>query len=278
VTNADLYIIQVVQPPPAGPGGGSLTVAATRTAAQSVTLPVPSGPADIIVAACNGNGCGPYSTPIRIDPAGPNPAAPNLGTPISGTTVQGPIVQFAWNRIPGDNGSNTNYRLFALDFSRQSTALDVLTKERFYAAYFKAEGTRYDALVIANPGSNQVQGAPAGFLVQGSSATAPTMVTPQHEGTVKAGPVQLGWTPVPSAWLYEYFVAVLGQPNATVRGVTPGFIVQAPLSTVNGQPTVYSGIVRACPYSKICAFGSEANWGPWSNLAGPGVTNFTVVP
>jgi hypothetical protein len=60
--------------------------------------------------------------------------------------------------------------------------------------------------------------------------------------------------------------------------VTPGLIVQAPLAAVNGQPTVYSGIVRACPQSGICAFGSEANWGPWSNLAGPGVTNFTVVP
>jgi hypothetical protein len=278
VTNADLYVVQAVQPPPAGPGGGALTVASGRTSAHLLTMPVPTGAADVIVAACNGNGCGPYSLPYRIFPPGPNPAAPILATPIPGSTIQGPTVLFSWNRIPGDDGSNTTYRLFALDFSRQATALDVLTKDRFYGAYFQAEGTRYDALVIANRGLTQVQGPPAGFLVQGNSASAPTMMMPQHEGTVKAGMVQLGWTPLPIAGLYEYFVAVRGQSNATARGVTTGLVVQVPLQAMNGQPTGYSGIVRACTPGATCAFGSDANWGPWSNIAGPGVTNFTVVP
>jgi hypothetical protein len=95
---------------------------------------------------------------------------------------------------------------------------------------------------------------------------------------VGSGNIQLGWSPVPGATLYEYYVAVLGQPTATVRGVTPGLVVQAPL-TGSGGGTVYSGIVRACPAGATCASGSDAGWGPWSNApGGPGVTNFTVTP
>ena len=34
---------------------------------------------------------------------------------------------------------------------------------------------------------------------------------------------------------------------------------------------MYNGIVRACPAGATCASGSDAGWGPWSNVAGPGV-------
>ncbi|MFN8642827.1 MAG: hypothetical protein U0802_14695 [Candidatus Binatia bacterium] len=37
-------------------------------------------------------------------------------------------------------------------------------------------------------------------------------------------------------------------------------------------------IARACPAGATCQFGSDAGWGPWSNVAGPGVVNFTVTP
>ena len=93
-----------------------------------------------------------------------------------------------------------------------------------------------------------------------------------------SGNIQLGWSPVPGATLYQYFVAVLGQGTATVQGVTPGLLAQVPL-TGTGAGTVYSGIVRACPAGATCVLGSDAGWGPWSNApGGPGVTNFTVVP
>lgn len=278
VTNADTYQVQVIQPPPAGPGGGALTAAARQVSATNVALSVPPGAATVLVAACNGDGCGPYAQ-TSINAAGPNPAVPNLGTPMAGTVVPGPTVLFTWNRIPGDNGSNTLYRLFVQDLSRQSTALDVYTHSNFYSAYFRAEGARYDGLVIANPGlPSQAVGPAQGFNVAGSSATAPTLVAPAHNSTVNAGNIQLGWSPVPGATLYEYFVAILGQPDATARGVTPGLIAQVPLAA-SGPTTVYSGIVRACPAGSTCVAGSEAGWGPWSNApGGPGVTNFTVVP
>jgi hypothetical protein len=278
VPNADTYQVQVVQPPPAGPGGGALTVAARQVSTTSVTLSIPTGPATVLVAACNGDGCGPNGT-AGITALGPNANTPILGTPIAGTVVQGPGVLFTWSRVPGDNGSNTPYRLFVQDLSRQSTALDIHTTSNFHSAFFKAEGARYDSLVIANPGlPSQAVGPAVGFNVAGTSATAPTMVSPAHNSTVTPGNLQLGWSPVPGATLYEYFVAVRGDGEATARGVTPGLVVQVPLSGTAGG-TVYSAIARACPAAATCAPGSDAGWGPWSNApGGPGVTNFTVIP
>jgi hypothetical protein len=99
------------------------------------------------------------------------------------------------------------------------------------------------------------------------------MVAPAHNSIVTAGNIQLGWSPVPGATLYEYFVAVQGQPNATVRGVTTGLFVQVPLTV----PANYSAVVRACPAGATCSPDSNVGWGPWSSDAGPGVTNFTVI-
>lgn len=243
-----------------------------------MTLPVPMGFANVVVAACNGDGCGPFSTAVGINPGGPNPTMASLGTPLGGSIVSGPTVGFAWNRIPGDNGNNTVYRLYVQDLSRQAAALDVYTTQNYWAAYFRAEGARYDALVIANPGAGQIVGPAQGFNVSGTSADAPTMVTPGHQSSVRAGNVQLGWSPVPGATLYEYYVAVLGQGSPTARGVTPGLLAQVPLTGAAGG-TLYSGIVRACPAGATCVSGSDTGWGPWSNApGGPGVTNFTVTP
>jgi hypothetical protein len=279
VPGADLYQIQVVQPPPAGPGGGALTVAARQVSTTSVSLPVPPGAASVVVAACNGDGCGPTSAPTPIAPSGSTLTQASLGQPMAGTVVAGPTALFTWNRVAGDTGSNTTYRLFIQDLSRQSAALDVFTTNNFYAAYFKAEGASHGAQVIANPGlSSEAAGPAVAFNVRGTSSNAPTIVFPANANTrVKAGNVQVGWTPVPGATLYQYFVAVTGQGAATATGVTTELLVQVPL-TAMGSGTSYSAIARACPAGALCTAASEAGWGPWSNVAGPGGNTFTVVP
>jgi hypothetical protein len=278
VTGAEWYQVQVVQPRPAGPGGGALTVAARQVSgATSTTLAVPAGQASVIVAACNADGCGPYSTAASINPTGPNPSAPQIGSPLDGSVVTGPSTLFTWTRIPGDTG-NTVYRLYVQDLSRQRAALDVYTSQNFYGALLNAEGGKYAAVVIANPGPGQVGGPPINFTVRGSSAVAPTLMAPTLGSVLPAGNVLLGWTPVPGATLYEYLVSVQGAAVASGRGVTPGIFVQVPLTAVNGQATVYNGIVRACPAGQTCSGGSDAGWGPWSSAAGSGVISFTVTP
>ena len=134
-------------------------------------------------------------------------------------------------------------------------------------------------LVIANPGlANQAAGPPVTFTVRGSSAVAPTLMAPTQGSVLPSGNVLLGWAPVPGATLYEYLIQEPGQSVASARGVTPGIFVQVPLAARNGQPTLLSGIVRACPAGQTCAGGSDAGWGPWSSEAGSGGIAFTVLP
>jgi hypothetical protein len=192
--------------------------------------------------------------------------------------VSGPTALLTWNRIEGDTGSNTFYRLFIQDLSRQSAALDAFTTNNFYAAYFKAEGGAYAAQVIANPGQAGASAGPAArFNVAGTSSDAPTIVFPANASQVRAGNIQVGWSPVPGATLYQYFVALTGQGAATATGVSTGLLVQVPL-TGSASGTSYSAIARACPAGATCAEGSESGWGPWSNVAGPGGNTFSVVP
>ncbi len=113
-SGADLYQVRVVQQN-TGPGGGALTVASETVSGTTVVTPVPSGPAQVTVTPCNGNGCGAVSPSVAINPPGPNPAVPILGEPLEGLAVDGPVINFAWSRIPGDNGSNTVYRLYVQD-------------------------------------------------------------------------------------------------------------------------------------------------------------------
>lgn len=273
IPSADLYQIMVVQPN-TGPGGGALTVAARQISTTSIVLQVPSGPASVIVRGCNANGCGPWGNARGINPPGPNPAAPLIGTPMAGTQVDGPVITFTWSRIANDNGSNTTYRLYVQDMFRQAAALDVLTTANFYGAALRAEGNRYDAVVIATQGGQTFQGPASGFIVRGASAAAPTMTSPQHNGTLTQGNIFLGWTPQSDAKLYEYYVTAQGQ-NFLLTGVSQGLQIQIPVPALNNLPALYNGIVRACTGGTGI---SDCQWGPWSNNGGGGITAFTVTP
>ncbi len=279
VTNADLYRVQVVQAG-AGPGGGALTVAAKQVSTTSVALPVPPGPASVIVNACNGDGCGPQSAPLAINPTG-GWSLPFIASPMPVIVADGPVIFISWNRIPGDTGSNTDYRLYVGDLSRNGPALDVVTKNNYYAAYVRAEGRRYDAFVSYQQGGSTVFGPTSGFMVRGTSAPAPLITSPTHNSTAR-GRIRLSWAPIPGAVRYEYYVARLGQAAGSgpvVRGMSPGTFVETAFPLVNGAPTAYQAIVRACPAANQfqCRFDSDQGWGPWSSAV-TGTTTFTVVP
>lgn len=265
VPGADLYLVQLVQPS-GGPGGGPLTVASTRVSTASVNLTAPAGPLFAFVAGCNGDGCKANSAPAAVTVPGPNSAAPVVGTPASGDAINGPVVLISWNRVAGDDGNNTTYRLYVQDMGRQSAALDVLTKANFYGAYF-SPGTRYDIVVIANPGPSQVQGPASGFSVRGTAPRHATLVNPTHTSTQKAGSVTLGWTPLLDTNIYQFFIGGFS-------GVTSGTRVDLQLT-----PGTYIGAVRACAPNAVCDPSSDTGWLPWSNApGGSGVVTFTVVP
>jgi len=222
VAGADLYQVEVVQPAPAGPGGGALTVASRQTAATSATFPVPQGLAYVLVRACNGDGCGPVgaSEAIGIGPGvaqsrGAADRDADVGDRRAGA---GGALQL--EPRAGRRGRRHDVvSLYAQDMARAGAALDILTTANYYGAAFLAEGTRYDAIVTAHPGTPEaVTGPPVGFVVTGTSSAAPTMIAPAHQSQVAAGNVQVGWTPVAGATLYEYFVAVRGSRRRRCGG------------------------------------------------------------
>jgi hypothetical protein len=281
LAGADFYFIHVIQPN-SGPGGGALTVAGTQVGGTSVSLPVPNGPANVVVRGCNGNGCGPFNAPVGVGPAFGNPAAPSLAEPFSGSVVDPgggtPVVTFTWNRVAGDNGSNYRYRLYVQDFSRNAAAVDVTTTNNFHAVFLNPL-TRYDALVIATPvsGVGSTQGPANGFVTRGTAPNTPSFTAPSVFSTVPAGATLIAWTPVPDSAgnttnrLYQ--VQLFG-PTAVNATTTDPFVVRSL------APGGYSGIVRACATlgATACSAGSDAGWGPYTGASGSqgGSTSFTA--
>jgi hypothetical protein len=283
VANAHFYFINVVQPG-AGPGGGALTVAGTQVGPTSASLLIPNGAASVLVQGCNGDGCGPSSPALGIVGGFANAAAPIISQPFSGSVVDAgtgaPLVVFAWSRVPGDNGTNTRYRLYVQDFSRNRPALDVLTTNNFYGAYFNP-GTRYDALVIATPiaGGASVQGPAQSFVTRGRNPRSPVFAEPTTFGTVArnaAGLVRVAWTPIQNAdgtitgRIYQYFIP---GPGVSFSGVSTDTFLD-----LLAPPGAYSGVVRACNAGTSCTAASDLNWGPWNNASDGegGPASFTV--
>ncbi|MBM3737187.1 MAG: hypothetical protein FJW39_15510 [Acidobacteria bacterium] len=279
VARADFYFINIIQAG-AGPGGGALTVAGTQVGATTVSLPVPNGVLDVIVRACNGDGCGAYSPPFRVIASFGNPTVPILAEPFGGSVVDAgtgvPIGVFTWSRAAADTGGNFVYRLYVQDFSRNAPAVDIITSNNFHAAHLNP-ATRYDALVIAIPvaGGTQLTGPAQGFITRGRIPTAPSFVAPTVFSSVLAGIVTLGWTPIPflngdtDGRVYQYSLTGPAQRSGVIAGLNAD--VTLPIGT-------YSGAVRACTTGLNCTAGSEAGWGPWSGAPGGegGPTTFTL--
>lgn len=278
VSGADLYRILVVQPS-SGPGGGALTVASRQVSAPEAVLAVPAGRASVVVQACNSQGCAPHGAATAIDAPGPNPPAPVLGQPISVVHVDGPEVIFSWSRIPGDNGSNTTYRIYVGDLMGGQPVLDALTTNNYYGAKFEGGGRRFDALVIANPGPNQIQGPTVGFIAVRTPLATPAPSGPTYGSSFKEGDIDLIWSPLNSRVSYQWALYRSGSGPPVAAGITVATTARVRVQAVNGNPTGHSLIVRACTQRAVsCQPDSDAGWGPWSNApGGSGVGSFTVV-
>ncbi len=281
LAGADFYFVHLIQPN-TGPGGGALTVAGTQIGPNSISLLVPNGFANFIVRGCNGDGCGPFSSPLGVTPAFGNPTVPIVAEPFNGFVVDAgnavPGVTFTWNRVAGDNGTNYRYRLYVQDFSRNAASVDVITDNNFHAAYLNPF-TRYDVLVVAIPkaGGANSQGPANGFVAKGAVPNAPSFVAPTIFSTVGSGNVLLGWTPVPDSngstgnRLYHVVLNGPSPQNFSTTDLT---------KSVGLGAGSYNGVVRSCIANgaTACNPANNVGWGPASGspTAQGGPTLFTV--
>jgi hypothetical protein len=273
IPQVDSYLVEAVQPPPAGPGGGALTVARRSAAGSSAELPVPSGPLHILVSAQNGVGRAPAvsSGPHLVE--GPDPRIPRFGVPEPDEILREPRVLLSWLPVRPQGSDAVIYNLEVEEAGSAAPIAELDTSKTYHALSLASDGSWIARLSAGSPSGSSAR-TEVVFHTEG--VAAPTLLAPASGEAVAAGEVALEWSRVPEAGRYEYFVAVQGEPEATVRGITEDSSVRIVLEGRAGSSTVYSAIVRACLSGDDCRAGSELGWGPWSVDAGSGAVNFMV--
>jgi len=268
LAHANRYHLQVIEPPPRGPGGGALTVVEREVEGSIIEAPLPVGLVHLLLSACNDLGCGPPQLIATLEVPPPPPPVPIFGSPVPGAQVEPMGVLFSWVPV----AEPAEYRLQVRPAGGEAEELDITTDDHYWPVDL-AGNEEYTATLTAWRGGEEIGGDVLHFRTAGPKAPRPT--TPVIDSTLPEGLVVIGWTRLPEATRYDYFIAVRGEPEARVRGETADSSVDVELEALNDRPTIYSVTVRACMRSQCT---HEQDWGPWSIEAGTGVTNFTVVP
>lgn len=271
--HATHYRVQVVEPPPRGPGGGALTVVERRCEGSIIEAPVPVGVVHLLLSACNRLGCGPprFVTTLEVPP--PPPPRPIFGSPAPGTTVLASNILFSWIPV-AEAEESVEYRLTVRSTTAEAERVEVrtTTDEHFWTSTLSA-GKEYVATLTAFRAGKEIGADTLHFRTEPPVSPRPT--TPAMGSTLTEGSVVLAWTPLPGATRYEYYVSVQGDPDPHLRGTTVNTSVTVDLQALEDGSTTYSVTVRACTRPR-CA--EDRDWGPWSIQSGTGVTNFTVNP
>ena len=272
--NVDGYLVEAVVPAPAGPGGSVLTVVRLWTDATEAEIPIPTGPVSILVSNCNGIGCGVGDAEDLVFAGGGERQQPLLGAPHEGEIVRQPSVLFSWLPVVDSAGRPTRYRLSLLDRESNELIVERETADLWIEHRFAEDGSWLVRVSVVGSESDEV--SEVSFRTEG--VATPRLIDPLSDSSRTEGDVELGWETVAGASSYEYFVAVTGQSEATIRDVTVSTTAVVNLVALEGRSTDYSVIVRACLAPEECRLGSEIGWGPWSHEAGFGAVKLTVTP
>jgi hypothetical protein len=276
IPEATGFRVSILEPPPAGPGGGALAVVSRAVDRPPAIIPTLNGSVRIMVAPCNLVGCGPpaISQPVRIE--GVERLNPEVGHPEDGSTVPAGAVLLSWLPVESEAERN-NHGQYVVELVDQRTGFPVATsstRDHYFGVQLPAGGSWLAHIAVQRPGSSLLTFAESRFETEVS--VAPTPITPSARTSVPAGRVTLAWTPVDGARGYEYLVTVPGVRKPTARGFTGDLSAVVELPVFNGGPTGYHAIVRTCFAEDRCASG--VGWGPWSSDVGVPPLDFTVMP
>ena len=279
VPQATHYQVAILLPPPAGPGGGSLSVVRRSSTGPSASVPVANGEFRVLLSPCNTVACGPpyVSDPMAI--SGVRRSLPLIGSPEDGSTVAGPRVLLSW--LPAEGGPMAD-RARATTITYRVTVEHARTGELVVDE--STEGLSLPVLLTPNGdwiARIDVVGAEpprraSPVLFHTPEPIGPEITQPATRSTVREGAIELRWSGVAGACGYDYFVAVPGRRRPTASGTTTSTSQRILVTSRTTGPTVHHAIVRA----RFCDEGSHSMdfWGPWSSEVGFGPTEFTVLP
>jgi hypothetical protein len=276
VPEATGYRVNLLEPPPAGPGGGALTVVSRAVDRPPAIIPTLNGTVRVMVAACNLVGCGPPKISQPFEVRGVERLKPEVGHPEDGSTVPAGQVLVAWLPVEAADpeADSVPYLMEVVD---RRTGYPVVTssgRDHFRGVQLPARGSWTVHISVQRVDSSLMTHAKSRFAT--SETAAPTPVTPAARSSVPAAGTELGWTPVEGARGYEYLVTVPGERTPTARGSTDDLSMVVELPARAGRPTTYHAIMRACFADDRCTSG--VGWGPWSSEVGIPPLVFTVLP
>jgi len=278
VPEATHYTVAVLVPAPAGPGGGALSVVSRTVLRSPAIVPVGNGECRVLISSCNLAGCGPpaISGPILVsDVRRPQPI---FGHPEDGTTISSRRTLLSWLPVEsgveiGGPGQRSSYLVEVVDAVTGSPVATSFTQKIHLPVQLPPEG-EWLARVAVQELEPSLDFHEIRFRT--GAATTPTMVAPIAGMNVPEGSVGLGWTAVPGATAYEFFVTAPGRRTPAARGTTPGVSSTVTLAAENGAPTLLHAIARACYAKDGCRSG--IGWGLWSSAGGIPPLAFTVIP
>ncbi len=279
VPQATHYQVAILLPPPAGPGGGALSVVRRSSAGSTATVPVGNGEFRVLLSPCNSVGCGPPVVAEPIVVSGIRRSLPLIGFPEDGSTVAGPRVLLSW--LPTEGGGTTadtsstmtTYRVKVEDARTGEIVVAGSTEGVSYPFHLASSGA-WIARIDVRGSEPAPQSKPIHFYT--SDPTGPEIVQPATRSTLIEGEIELRWSGVAGACGYDYFVTVPGRRRPTARGTTASTSQRLMVSASDSGPTTYHAIVRA----RFCGEGNQSMdfWGPWSSQVGFGPTQFTILP
>ncbi|MFN8642843.1 MAG: hypothetical protein U0802_14775 [Candidatus Binatia bacterium] len=181
-----------------------------------------------------------------------------------------------WSRVPGDNGSNTVYRLYRAGSLAPGGGARRVDHAELLQRLFQGRGTTTRAgdrqpRTRAGGGTRRRLQRPRAELDGADDASRRTT----RPSPPAATPARLELGAGSDAVRVLRRHSRLEQCADPRRHPRPGRAGAARRGRRRPSATASFG---ACPAGAACAPDSDTNWGPWSNAAGPGVTNFTVTP
>lgn len=279
VPQATHYQVVILLSPPAGPGGGALSVVQRSFTGSSAAVPVGNGEFRVLLSPCNSVGCGPpvVSEPMAV--SGVRRSLPLIGSPEDGTAVAGPRVVLSW--LPAEDGIATDedipptptYRVEVKEARTGEVVVTGSTEGVSYPVHLVPGGEWIARIEVVDSEPLRQSGT---VFFYTSEQTAPEIVQPAARSALVEGEIELQWSGVTGACGYEYFVTVPGRRRPTASGTTISTTRRIIVTASEAGPTTYHAIVRA----RFCDEGSDAMefWGPWSSEVGFGPAEFTALP
>jgi len=270
---ATSYRVEVIIPPPHGPGAGALTVVRRETAVPRVVVPLPSGPSNIVVSRCNRLGCGVAGV------AGPFDVPPGLrsttviGFPENDAVVRESSTYLSWLTVESPDGKAQPCEV---ELSNVETGEVVWTRQTeqpwVHTLFSEDSAWRLSVRPIGHE-----KGMAATTVFQTAGVATPMIMAPSNGSSISADEAAIRWSAIAGSTAYELLVQQTGNGRTVARGI---FETREAVIDLEGvSPSTHLVVrVRACLSEHPCRLGSEIGWGPWSEEAGRGRVELIVAP